>query len=295
MATPEPVLIDVRQRSATLRVAGLTAIAMTAFAANSVLCRLALKYTTIDAATFTSIRLLSGALMLTLLTLARGRSVTGEGNWLAAAALFAYAAAFSFAYVGMSAGTGALLLFTTVQMTMIAHAFWRGERLGVRQWLGFLTSLAGLVILLLPGLSAPPAQSAALMLSAGVAWGVYSIRGRGCADPAAATSANFLRSLPMTVVLSGIFFARFHFDAIGALYALVSGALASGVGYAIWYAALRDLRGTSAAAVQLSVPALAAVGGIAFLGEPVSWRLLFASAAILGGIGLVVIRRTQAQ
>jgi drug/metabolite transporter (DMT)-like permease len=176
-------------------------------------------------------------------------------------------------------------------MTMIAHALWRGERLHAAQWFGFLVSVSGLVALLLPGLNSPPLSSGGLMLGAGLAWGVYSIRGRGCADAAAATADNFARSVPMTLLLSVVLLARFTFDSTGALLALLSGAVASGMGYVIWYAALRDLRGTSAAAVQLSVPALAAFGGVAFLGEAISWRLLLASVAILGGIGLVVVRR----
>jgi drug/metabolite transporter (DMT)-like permease len=284
---------DAHPRSAVLRVASLTVIAMTAFAANSVLCRLALKSTSIDPASFTTIRLMSGALVLSLIAFVRARTLPRQGNWISAAALFVYAAAFSFAYVAMSVGTGALLLFTAVQMTMIAYALWRGERLHGAQWLGFVLSLSGLVALLLPGLNSPPLLQGGLMLGAGIAWGIYSIRGRGCADPGAATSDNFLRAVPMTIALSLVFLARFNFDWNGVLFALLSGAIASGLGYVIWYAALRDLRATSAAAVQLSVPALAALGGVAFLGEAISWRLLLASAAILGGIGLVVVRRKQ--
>jgi drug/metabolite transporter (DMT)-like permease len=205
--------------------------------------------------------------------------------------LFAYAAAFSFAYIGLSAGTGALLLFTAVQTTMVLYALWRGERLHALQWFGFVLSLAGLLALLLPGVTAPPASSAALMLGAGFAWGVYSIRGRGCVDPAGATASNFMRSVPMTLLLSAACYRYFAFDMLGAIYALLSGAIASGLGYAVWYTALRGLSGTSAAAVQLSVPAIAAIGGVMLLGESLTLRLVLASVAILGGIGLVVVQR----
>lgn len=290
MASTDSVVASAREHP-TLQVCALTAVAMVAFAANSVLCRLALKNTGIDPATFTSIRLVAGALTLALIVMLRTGAAPLQGNWFSAAALFAYAAAFSFAYVGLSAGTGALLLFTAVQTTMVLYSLWRGERLHTVQWCGFALSLSGLLVLLLPGLTAPPPGGAALMLVAGFAWGVYSIRGRGCADPAGATAANFARSVPMALALSALCYWRFAFDSLGALYALLSGAIASGLGYAVWYSALRNLSGTSAAAVQLSVPVIAAVGGIALLGETLSLRLLLASMAILGGIGMVVVRR----
>jgi drug/metabolite transporter (DMT)-like permease len=276
-----------------VRLIALTTTAMLAFAANSVLCRLALKTTSIDPTTFTSIRLLAGALMLGAIMLARSHSIARSGNWISAAALFAYAALFSFAYIGLAAGTGALLLFTAVQTTMLVYALWRGERLHAAQWLGFALALGGLVALLLPGLAAPPASNAALMLGAGFAWGVYSIRGRGCAEPARETAANFVRALPMTFALSALLYAKFRFDDLGALYAVLSGAIASGLGYAIWYAALRGLSATRAAVVQLSVPAIAALGGVVVLGESLTARLVLASAAILGGIGLVVATRQR--
>jgi drug/metabolite transporter (DMT)-like permease len=290
MASADPAVASLRERI-SLRVFALTALAMIAFAANSVLCRLALRNTGIDPATFTSIRLVAGALTLALIMLLRGGAVTRHGNWFSGAALFAYAAAFSFAYIGLSAGTGALLLFTAVQTTMVLHALWRGERLRALQWFGFALSLCGLLALLLPGVTAPPASSAILMLVAGFAWGIYSIRGRGCADPAGETAANFLRSVPMALALSALFYSRFAFDSLGAIYALLSGAIASGLGYTVWYAALRSLSGTGAAAVQLSVPVIAAIGGIVLLGEMLTLRLLLASIAILGGIAMVVVRR----
>jgi drug/metabolite transporter (DMT)-like permease len=292
MASTDSVAVSARER-VRWHVFALTAVAMVAFAANSVLCRLALKNTGIDPATFTGIRLIAGTLTLMLIVLLRTGAVSRAGNWFSAAALFAYAAAFSFAYIGLSAATGALLLFTAVQTTMVLYALWRGERLHALQWCGFALSLCGLLALLLPGVTAPPPSSAVLMLVAGFAWGIYSIRGRGCADPAGETAANFARSVPMTLALSAACYSRFAFDSLGAVYALLSGAIASGLGYAVWYSALRSLSGTSAAAVQLSVPVIAAIGGVLLLGEMLSLRLLLASLAILGGIGMVVARRRQ--
>ncbi|NMM05840.1 DMT family transporter [Polaromonas sp.] len=268
----------------------LAVLALLAFAGNSLLCRLALKHTGIDPASFTSVRILSGALTLWLITRSRSRSASGAGNWPSALALFVYAAAFSYAYVSLPAATGALLLFGAVQATMIGYGLWLGERLLVRQWLGLLCAFAGLAGLLLPGLSAPPALGAALMLGAGVAWGVYSLRGKAAGDPTRVTSGNFLRAAPMAALLSLLTVRWSAVDLAGLGYALASGALASGVGYAIWYSALRGLKATSAATLQLSVPVLAALGGIVFLGETVTGRLLLASATILGGIALVMAR-----
>ena len=268
----------------------LAVLALLAFAGNSLLCRLALKLTGIDPASLTSVRIPSGALTLWLITRSRSRSASGAGNWPSALALFVYAAAFSYAYVSLPAATGALLLFGAVQATMIGYGLWLGERLLVRQWLGLLCAFAGLAGLLLPGLAAPPALGAALMLGAGVAWGVYSLRGKAAGDPTRVTSGNFLRAAPMAALLSLLTVRWSAVDLAGLGYALASGALASGVGYAIWYSALRGLKATSAATLQLSVPVLAALGGIVFLGETVTGRLLLASAAILGGIALVMAR-----
>jgi len=273
------------------RVFALTAAAMFAFAANSVLCRLALRNTTIDPASFTSLRLISGAAMLWLLTHIGRRTRSDRGaSWPSAFALFAYAAAFSFAYVSLSAGTGALLLFGAVQATMIIGGALGGERIGLRQAIGLALAFAGLVILVLPGIASPPLSAAALMLVAGVAWGLYSLRGRGSGDPTAATAGNFLRAVPMTIILSLLFLASARWNALGAVYASLSGALASALGYAIWYTALRGLSATGAATVQLSVPMIAALGGVALLGETVSLRLVIAAVAILGGIAVVLAR-----
>ena len=277
----------------SLRVAVLTLIALIAFAGNSLLCRVALAQTPIDAATFTAVRLASGALVLWLIVRLRGGATWSYGNCTSALALFAYAAAFSFAYVTLPAAIGALLLFGAVQATMIGHGLWRGERLRRPQIVGVLLALGGLVGLLLPGLAAPPLGGALLMLAAGIAWGIYSLRGQGVGDPTAVTAGNFVRTVPLAALLSLVMLDDAMLDSAGVLLAVASGALASGIGYAIWYAALPGLKTTLAATVQLSVPVIAALGGIVFLGEALSARLLLASAAILGGIALVVLERRR--
>jgi drug/metabolite transporter (DMT)-like permease len=275
----------------TIRVFVLTALAMVAFAGNSLLCRRALKETGIDAASFTLIRILSGALCLWIIVQVRRGSSVKAGSWPSALALFGYAALFSFAYVRLTAGTGALLLFGAVQATMIAWAFRKGERLRLVQIAGLVLALAGLVALVLPGISAPPLDAALLMLAAGIAWGVYSLRGKGGSNPLRATAGNFLRAVPMAALLSGLLLRSANFDRAGVGYAIASGAVASGIGYAIWYAALPALKASAAATVQLSVPVLAAAGGIAFLGESITLRLAVASVAVLGGIALVIVER----
>jgi drug/metabolite transporter (DMT)-like permease len=278
------------------RVVLLTLLALIAFAGNSLLCRAALAHTQIDAASFTTIRLLSGAVVLWLLVVLRNRNrrdsvkVTGRGNWLSALALFAYAAGFSFAYIQLNTGMGALILFGAVQTSMIAFGLWRGERFTTAQWLGSLLACSGLIGLLLPGLSAPPLTGAMLMITAGMAWGVYSLRGKGAGDPLQVTAGNFSRTVPMALLLSLMLLSRASLDSAGVYYALLSGVLTSGVGYAIWYSALPLLKATTAATVQLSVPLLAALGGVVLLQEPVTLRLLLAALAILGGIALVVLQ-----
>jgi drug/metabolite transporter (DMT)-like permease len=275
------------------RVFILTLAAMTAFAGNSLLCRFALKQTSIDAASFTSIRIISGAIALWFIVNMRNRTPRLAGSWPSALALFAYAAAFSFAYISLSAGAGALLLFGAVQATMIFWGVRKGERLRMRQWVGLAFALSGLVILLLPGLSAPPVGGSILMLGAGIAWGIYSLRGKFAGDPASATAGNFLRAVPLAAGLSIALLPWARLDRAGIEYAILSGAVASGVGYAIWYTALPGLKAASAATVQLSVPVLAAIGGIIFLGESVTFRFLFASAAVLGGIALVIVDKRR--
>ena len=272
----------------------LTVLAMLAFAGNSLLCRFALQETAIDAASFTSLRLLSGAVSLWLIVYLRGGGRVTAGSWTSALALFAYAAAFSFAYISLPAAAGALLLFGAVQATMIGYGLWSGEHMSPRQWVGLVMALLGLVGLLSPGLSAPPLSGALLMLGAGVAWGVYSLRGRGGGDATAVTAGNFVRAVPMALALSLLAGPVSSVDVEGAWYAVVSGALASGVGYALWYRALPGLRPVSAATVQLSVPVIAALGGVVLLGEAPGVRLVLASLAILGGIALVIVSRRPA-
>ena len=276
-----------------MRVFILTLLAMIAFAGNSLLCRLALKRTTIDAASFTFIRILSGAIALWLIVIIRKTTSQKAGSWASALALFVYAAAFSFAYLSLSAGTGALLLFGAVQATMTIWGLCQGEGLRTRQWLGLALAVAGLVALLSPGLSAPPINGALLMLCAGIAWGFYSLRGKGTGDPVTTTAGNFLRAVAFASVLSMALLPWIKLDRAGVGYAILSGAIASAVGYVIWYSALPGLKAASAATVQLSVPVLAATGGISFLGQSITLRFLLASMAVLGGIALVVTDNTQ--
>ena len=276
------------------RVFALTTLSMLAFAGNSLLCRLALQQSHLDAGSFTSIRLVSGALVLWLVARKFRGDQNGAGNWPSALALFIYAAAFSFAYVRLPTATGALLLFGAVQATMISYGLWKGERLQPLQRVGLALALSGLLGLLLPGISAPPLAGSVLMLGAGVAWGVYSLRGKGAGDPTRVTAGNFLRAAPIALSLLMLGLQRVTLDAVGIGYALASGALTSGLGYAIWYTAVPALKATTAATVQLSVPVLAALGGIVFLGEAVTLRLGLASLAILGGIALVVLQKRAA-
>jgi drug/metabolite transporter (DMT)-like permease len=281
-----PDLPLARHRAPTLLLATL---ALFAFAGNSLLCRMALRQVSIDPATFTSVRILSGAVVLAIILRLRAGSLAGSGSWLSALALFTYAIAFSFAYVSLPAGTGALLLFGAVQATMIGYGLWSGERLRAIQSAGLVCALGGLAGLLLPGISAPPLAGALLMLAAGVAWGIYSLRGKRAADPIDVTAGNFVRAVPFALVLSLAAWSRMRFDYTGIGYAVASGALTSGVGYAIWYTALPYLKATSAATIQLSVPVMTALAGVLFLGETMTLRLVVASSVILGGIALVVL------
>jgi drug/metabolite transporter (DMT)-like permease len=266
----------------------LTSLAMVAFAGNSILCRLALHHTGIDAANFTSIRMFSATLALAVIVWLGRQKPGPSGSWLSAFALFAYAAAFSFAYVSLPAATGALLLFGAVQTTMIGFGLWRGERLGRVQTAGLALALIGLTGLLLPGIEAPPVAGSLLMLCAGIAWGIYSLRGRSAGNPLLATAGNFFRTLPFTMALTLLMSKQAALDGTGVFYAILSGALTSGVGYAIWYTALPGLKATQAATVQLSVPVIAALGGILFLNEPLTVRFVLASIAILAGIAAVI-------
>jgi drug/metabolite transporter (DMT)-like permease len=268
-------------------------VTMVAFAANSVLCRLALGDAAIDAASFTTLRLVAGAIMLLVVSrlAPRNRATRGGGSWLSAVMLFAYAAAFSFAYISLAAGTGALILFGAVQATMILIALRSGERPHRLEWLGLVMALAGLVYLVLPGLSAPSPSGSALMAVAGIAWGVYSLRGRGVADPTRATTVNFVRAVPFALIVSAITFRGISLSPRGALLAILSGAVTSGLGYVLWYMAVKGLTATRAAIVQLSVPIIAAAGGVVFLAEDISLRLVVSSVMILGGVALSVTAR----
>ncbi|MHB1329449.1 MAG: DMT family transporter, partial [Gemmatimonadales bacterium] len=271
------------------KTAGLTALALSAFAANSVLCRLALAGTAIDPGTFTTIRLVAGAITLGALVRARSATTPRSGtSWLPALLLFLYAVPFSFAYVSLSTGTGALLLFGTVQVTMILISLRREGRPRPTQWVGLAVAFGGLVYLLLPGVTAPSLSGATLMIVAGMAWGFYSFAGRGVPDPLAQTATNFARTVPMALVLLLLTWSGDRIDWQGGLLAVTSGAIASGVGYVLWYQALRGLSGMTAAIVQLTVPVIAAASGTVLLSEPVTFRLGLAGALVLGGIGLAL-------
>jgi len=276
-----------------LRTTILTGVAMVAFAANSLLCRMALGQQLMDAASFTFVRVVSGAVTLGILTAPRWRESRPKANWAAVAALSSYMVFFSFAYSNLTAGTGALLLFAAVQLTMFAVAMHGGERFSASAWAGLCAAFVGLVYLVAPGVTAPEPFNAALMVVAGIAWGVYSLRGRSVANPLQTTAANFIYSVPVALIVSVLFTGRVEFSPSGAALAVASGALASALGYAVWYAALRGLRASHAATVQLSVPVIAAIGGIAFLAERFTFRLAIASVLTLGGIWLVLSQRSR--
>jgi len=271
----------------------LTVAAMIAFAANSVLCRLALGAGLIDAASFATVRTVAGAAMLGAILLLRRNRARARANWPSVLTLYLYMVFFAFAYRSLSAGTGALILFGAVQLTMFVVALRSGEHFSALSWAGLLLASAGLVYLVSPGVTAPDPAGAALMVVAGVAWGFYSLVGRTAADPTDATAYNFIYAVPLVIATSVVFVAHIEIAPAGVAYAVASGALASGIGYAVWYAALKGLSGTSAATVQLSVPVIAAIGGVLLLSEPVTLRLVVASLATLGGVALVLAQRTR--
>jgi len=280
----------------TVRAVTYTTLAMLAFAGNSILCRLALRDGTIDPASFTSIRLTAGAFALLLIfrLLRRDRAVGDSGGWISAAMLFLYAICFSYAYVTLNAGAGALILFGCVQATMILIGLRSGDRPGPGEWVGWIIASVGLLWLLLPGASSPPMVGALMMAIAGVAWGIYSIKGRGEADALGATAANFLLTLVFVVMLSLLTFKTADISTTGVVLAIASGALTSGIGYVVWYAALESLSAMRAALVQLSVPVIAATGGALLLSEPLSLQLMIASALVLGGISFALVTKTPA-
>jgi drug/metabolite transporter (DMT)-like permease len=272
------------------RTVALAATALIAFASNSVLCRLALRGAAIDAASFTAIRMLSGAAMLVVVTAHRGMPLQPlAGTWTTAALLALYAVPFALAYTQLTTGTGALILFGTVQVTMLAAAVGSGDRPRAVQWAGAVVALSGLAYLVFPGLTAPPAGPALLMAIAGVAWALYSIRGRVLSNPLAQTTGNFVRSLPLAAATMLVFLPQAHAEPRGVALATASGALASGLGYVAWYAALRGLTAMHAGVVQLAGPVLAAAGGVLLLGEPLSIRLVLSAAMVLGGIAMAIV------
>lgn len=274
----------------------ITAFTLVAFAANSLLCRMALGGHLIDPVSFTTIRLVSGALALMLIIRVFNESKSNQqakGSWGSGFALFAYAAAFSLAYVSLTTGMGALILFGSVQVTMISVALKSGEKLGILQWMGLVAAISGLIYLVMPGISAPDPLGALLMCISGIAWGAYSIFGKNTEKPVVRTAGNFTRSAPMALFASAIAFSSVHLQLFGVLLALVSGIITSGLGYVLWYKALRSLTTTQASAVQLMVPVIAAFGGVVFLSEQLSLRLILGSAMILGGVALAVIKIQQ--
>lgn len=272
--------------------AALTAIAMVAFAANSVLCRLALGSAAIDAYSFTAIRIGAGAVALLLIMSWKSRpKQEAAPSWRGSFYLLLYALPFSLAYLRIDTGTGALLLFGAVQLTMIGMGLWAGERPRLLEWLGFLGAASGVVYLISPGASAPDPVGAALMVLAGIGWGLYSVAGKGAREPVYLTSVNFLRAACIIIPATGLAHQVVSISLTGVLLAVVSGAIASGIGYAIWYAALTDLATTRAALVQLSVPVVAAVGGVVFIAEAITLRLVIASAVILGSIAVGTMSR----
>lgn len=277
-------------RSIPLRIAALTVLALVAFAANSVLGRMALGPGTIDPASYATIRLGSGALALWfIVTFVPGQNGSGaRGDWMSAAMLFLYAITFSFAYLSVDTGVGALILFGAVQATMILAGVCGGERPHLLQWLGLVIALGGLAYLVSPGMTAPSPVGAALMAIAGIGWGVYSLRGRGPGDPIPITAGNFIRTVPLSVAVSFAMLADMHVSPTGTALAILSGAVSSGMGYAIWYTVLPSLSAMRAATVQLSAPVLATVAGVILMSEPITLRLVLSTILILGGVGLTV-------
>lgn len=271
-----------------------TGFALCAFAANSVLCRLALGNDTIDAAGFTIVRLLSGMTVLLLILAVKGRqssqtTVVSRGSWFAGAMLFVYAICFSFAYISLDTATGAVILFGSVQLSILLLSFFKGNRLHITEWVGVLLAFSGFVYLMLPGVTMPSVNGFMLMTTAGIAWGVYTLKGKGSQNPLMDTSYNFLRTLPLVMILLVVSWQDIQLSNWGIIWAILSGGIASGIGYTVWYMALDGLVATQAAVVQLLVPVIAALGGMIFMAEPVSLRLALSATLILCGILIVVL------
>jgi drug/metabolite transporter (DMT)-like permease len=266
------------------RIATATIFALLAFAANSVLCRMALRVATIDPLTFTSVRIVSGAVTLALVSLFRSRRVRMGGSWISALELIGYAATFSVAYTTLTAGTGALLLFGAVQVVMIAAGYRAGERINWVVAAGWLAAVGGIVAMTLPSVSSPPLSASSLMLLAGIAWGLYSLRGRRSSEPIAETAGNFVRAVPIALILNALMFSKAFCTSRGVLLAALSGAFASGLGYAAWYTALPRMRSMTAANLQLCVPVIAAIFGAYLFKEAITPRLIVASIFVLGGV-----------
>jgi len=278
-----------------LKTSLLTCLALIAFAANSVLCRLALGNGAIDASSFTGIRLLSGSVVLFIILSIKGsikesnKGVTSKGSWTASFMLFLYAITFSYAYLSVDTGTGALILFGSVQITMILLSLISGTRLHIFEWSGVIIAFAGFFYLILPNITTPSINGFMLMTVSGVAWGIYTLRGRSSKNPLMDTTYNFLRTTPFVVLLAVFTMQNINYSPQGIALALLSGGITSGVGYTIWYIALRGLSSTQAAVIQLSVPVIAAIGGVIFVSETITSRLIISAIVVLGGILMVVL------
>lgn len=269
----------------------LTGLALIAFAANSILCRLALGSEAIDASSFTVIRLLSGTIVLLIIICSTRKTtrVSTKGSWAASFMLFIYAVTFSYAYISLDTGTGALILFGAVQITMILLSLITGTRLHFSEWTGVTIAFSGFVYLVLPGVTAPSTAGFLLMTVAGIAWGIYTLKGRSSKSPLMDTAYNFFRTTPFVILLAVITINNTNYSSEGILFALLSGGITSGIGYTIWYIALGGLSSTQAAVLQLSVPVIAALGGVVFVSEAITFRLIISATMVLGGILLVII------
>lgn len=274
-----------------LKTSLLSGLALIAFAANSVLCRLALGNGVIDASSFTVIRLLSGAIVLFIILSVNGsnKGELSKGSWAASLMLFVYAITFSYAYLSLDTGTGALILFGSVQITMILLSLISGTRLHIFEWSGVIIAFTGFVYLILPNITTPSVNGFMLMTFSGIAWGIYTLIGRSSKNPLMDTTYNFIRTVPFVLLLAIFTMQNLHYTKEGIILALLSGSITSGVGYTIWYVALKGLSSTQAAVTQLSVPVIAAIGGVIFVSEAITFRLIASSVIVLGGILIVVL------